>query len=89
MSASTWNGFVIAPTQNLATDEELDEYIQQTAAFACHPVGTAAMSASDSGWGVVNPDLKVKGVAKLRIVDASIMVGGFLLVKVTAGTNGT
>jgi choline dehydrogenase-like flavoprotein len=40
----------------------------------CHLVGSAAMSAPDADYGVVNPDLRVKGVTGLRIVDASVMV---------------
>ena len=76
MSASAMNGFAIAPTQNFTTDAELDAFILQIAGSADHPVGTAAMSAEDSGWGVVGPDLRVKGVESLRIVDASVMVRG-------------
>ncbi|KAL7916856.1 alcohol oxidase [Trichoderma velutinum] len=37
-----------------------------------HPVGTCAMLPREKG-GVVNPQLKVYGVDKLRVVDASIM----------------
>ncbi|KAF8895897.1 hypothetical protein CPB84DRAFT_1636308, partial [Gymnopilus junonius] len=37
-----------------------------------HPVGTAAMSPFDANWGVVNPDLTLKGAKGLRIVDASV-----------------
>ena len=36
-----------------------------------HPVGTASMSARD---GVVDKNLKVKGLDGLRIVDASVIV---------------
>jgi choline dehydrogenase len=32
------------------------------------------MSPKGSGWGVVDPDLLVKGVNGLRIVDASVFV---------------
>lgn len=38
-----------------------------------HALGTAAMSAEDAKDGVVNPDLRVKGAAGLRIVDASVL----------------
>ena len=37
-----------------------------------HPVGTAALGPKDQG-GVVGSDLKVHGVERLRVVDASVM----------------
>jgi hypothetical protein len=39
-----------------------------------HPVSTAKMSPKGASYGVVDPDLKVKGMKGLRIVDASVFV---------------
>lgn len=38
-----------------------------------HPVGTCAMGASSDPYAVVDPQLRVYGVAGLRIADASVM----------------
>lgn len=38
-----------------------------------HPVGTARMGREDDAMAVVDPHLRVRGVAGLRIVDASVM----------------
>jgi choline dehydrogenase-like flavoprotein len=73
--APAWDGYIIeqvAPAANL-TDAQMDEFIRDNAFSASHPVGTAAMSAKTAGYGVVDPDLLVKGAKGLRIVDASIM----------------
>ncbi|KAF7440154.1 hypothetical protein PC9H_000498 [Pleurotus ostreatus] len=75
LASPAWAGWIIGPAGALAdanTDEELDEYARNNTGTTCHAVGTAAMSAVDASFGVVNPDLRVKGVDGLRIVDASI-----------------
>lgn len=54
------------------TDEELRDYVLNTALTIFHPVGTAAMLPADKN-GVVDNHLKVYGTENLRIVDASIM----------------
>ena len=52
-------------------DEALTEYARRWAQTEYHAVGTCAMGVD--GRAVVDPDLKVRGVEGLRVVDASIM----------------
>lgn len=65
---------LLTPVSLASDDAALDAYIREAGATAVHPVGTCAMTAKDAGWGVVDPDLRVKGVDGLRIIDASVMV---------------
>ncbi|KIK58972.1 hypothetical protein GYMLUDRAFT_44993 [Collybiopsis luxurians FD-317 M1] len=77
-SAPTWKGYILSPFGALANitaasdDDVLDEYIQNSTFSLAHPVGTVAMSAKGADYGVVDPDLRVKGVEGLRVVDASV-----------------
>jgi len=59
------------------SDAEIREFIRQNAETLYHPVGTCKMG-SDA-MAVVDDQLRVHGIEKLRVVDASIMptvVGG-------------
>ncbi|KAJ7796720.1 pyranose dehydrogenase [Mycena olivaceomarginata] len=61
--APVWKDYIIAPIidlSNLST-EALDEFIRNSGDGAAHLVSTAAMSARDASYGVVNPDLLVEG----------------------------
>ncbi|KAJ3573402.1 hypothetical protein NP233_g2444 [Leucocoprinus birnbaumii] len=61
------------PWTNASTDDEIEQVIRGLAVTAWHPIGTAAMSPKGANWGVLDPDLRVKGVEGLRVIDASIM----------------
>jgi hypothetical protein len=76
VAAPTLADYILSPfsLNDTASDTEVDTYIHDHATTLDHPVGTAAMSASDVDYGVVDPDLTVKGVGGLRIVDASVLV---------------
>lgn len=86
-AAPAWADYIVAPTNNATTDAELDAFIRGSASSFFHPVGTARMSARGAGYGVVDPDLKVKGVRGLRIVDASVLVRVMARVDVTGNTD--
>jgi len=76
MSAPAWNGYTIGPSPALAnttTDADIDAYVAENAGTIFHPVGTSSMSPKGSSSGVVDPDLRVKKVLGLRVVDASVM----------------
>ncbi|KAJ7471202.1 aryl-alcohol oxidase [Mycena galericulata] len=75
VQAPVWQDYVIAPTTDLAnlSTDALDEFIRNSAKPAAHLVSTAAMSARNATYGVVNPDLLVKGTRGLRVIDASIL----------------
>jgi 4-pyridoxate dehydrogenase len=66
-----YRGIETAPGVNVKTDAEIDAYIKKTAVTAHHPCGTCAMGIGPDS--VVDPELKVRGVEGLRVVDASAM----------------
>jgi choline dehydrogenase-like flavoprotein len=52
--------------------DQVKEFIRKTARTCWHPTSTCAMLPLESG-GVVDPKLRVHGVAGLRVVDSSVM----------------
>ncbi|EKM83240.1 hypothetical protein AGABI1DRAFT_118556 [Agaricus bisporus var. burnettii JB137-S8] len=75
-AAKSWNGYIISEISESASaesDDELDTFVSGNFGTAWHPVSTAAMSPKGADYGVVDPDLRVKGVYGLRIIDASVM----------------
>ncbi|WP_447726599.1 GMC family oxidoreductase [Sphingomonas koreensis] len=64
-------GEELLPGAALESDEALDDHIRRTAEVTQHPVGTCTMGRGP--MTVVDPQLRVHGIAGLRVVDASIM----------------
>ena len=54
-------------------DEEIDEHIRKTSITVHHPLGTCRMGPDSDALAVVDPQLRVRGVEGLRVVDASVM----------------
>jgi choline dehydrogenase len=61
------------PGAALRSDAELDDAIRALGGITHHPVGTCAMGTGPEA--VVDPRLRVHGVAGLRVADASVMPG--------------
>jgi choline dehydrogenase len=55
------------------TEEELAQAAGQIGTTIFHPVGTCKMGTIDDPLAVVDSQLRVRGVGRLRVVDASIM----------------
>ncbi|MEE9326178.1 MAG: GMC family oxidoreductase N-terminal domain-containing protein [Cocleimonas sp.] len=65
-------GEEMAPGNKVQTDDEILEYLRNTATTVYHPVGTCKMGIDE--MAVVDPEtLKVIGMNNLRVIDASIM----------------
>ena len=74
MTAPAMAGIVadeIAPGANLQADDEMLDWIKRNAETAYHPVGTCKMGSDP--MAVVDEQLRVHGLERLRVADASIM----------------
>jgi choline dehydrogenase len=60
-----------APGVAVQSDADLNAYIRARAGVTQHPVGTCAMGVDSAA--VLDPQLRVRGIAGLRVVDASVM----------------
>jgi choline dehydrogenase len=61
------------PGVHYRTEEELARAAGDIGTTIFHPVGTCKMGRDDDPSAVVDSQLRVKGVARLRVVDASVM----------------
>jgi 4-pyridoxate dehydrogenase len=69
--------FVASEVTPVDSDAQIDAHIRATGITVHHPAGTCRMGAD--GGSVVDPELRVRGVDALRVVDASVfpdLVGG-------------
>ncbi|XP_064596454.1 L-sorbose 1-dehydrogenase-like [Liolophura sinensis] len=55
------------------TDEYWEEYVRSLTQTVYHVVGTCRMGRADDPRTVTDPQLRVKGIDRLRVVDASVM----------------
>ena len=68
-----FRGAELSPGPSITTDAELDAWIARTADTAFHPIGTCTMGADGDIQAVLDEALRVRGIAGLRVADASAM----------------
>jgi 4-pyridoxate dehydrogenase len=61
----------IAPGSS--SDADIDAHIRNTAITLHHPMGTCKMGHAGDPTSVVDPECRVHGVGRLRVIDASVM----------------
>lgn len=66
-----FRGKETAPGAAVKTDAEIDNWIRNTAITANHPSATCAMGTGPNS--VLDPQMRVRGAERLRVVDASAM----------------
>ncbi len=67
-----WRGRELAPGPEVESEEALATFVERTHTTVSHPSGSCRMGAADDPMAVVDPALRVRGVAGLRVADASV-----------------
>ena len=65
-----YRGVEMAPGPDVQTDDEIDAFVRETVESTYHPCGSCRMG-SDA-MAVVDPELRVHGIAGLRVIDSSV-----------------
>jgi choline dehydrogenase len=61
----------MVPGSSATSDEDILNFARNYGGTVFHPSGTCR--AGDDTESVVDPDLKVRGIQRLRVIDASVM----------------
>ncbi|MGP4977912.1 GMC family oxidoreductase [Brachybacterium tyrofermentans] len=68
-----YRGRELFPGEAVQSDEEIADYVSTTHNTVYHPAGSCRMGAVDDDMSPLDPQLRVKGVTGLRVVDGSVM----------------
>ncbi len=64
-------GAELMPGQDVQSDDELEAWVRQVCEIGQHAVGSCRMGTDD--MAVTDPELRVRGVDGLRVIDAAVM----------------
>ncbi|GIL01448.1 MAG: oxygen-dependent choline dehydrogenase [Alphaproteobacteria bacterium] len=67
-----YRGRELAPGAGVQSDEAIDAYVRQHVESAYHPCGTCRIGRRDDPAAVVDAELRVIGVDRLRVADSSV-----------------
>jgi choline dehydrogenase-like flavoprotein len=65
-----FRGDEMTPGADVTSDAGIDAHLRRTTTTVSHPVSTCRMGTDEQS--VVDPELRVRGIAGLRVVDASV-----------------
>jgi choline dehydrogenase len=68
-----YRGREIQPGEHVRTDEEIDAFVRDKVESAYHPSCSCKMGSPSDPMAVVDPETRVIGLERLRVVDSSIM----------------
>ncbi|MEM9195438.1 MAG: GMC oxidoreductase, partial [Myxococcota bacterium] len=66
-----WNGAELSPGPGVTLRDDLAEFIAKNAMTTYHFAGTCRMG--DDSTAPVDPELLLRGIGRLRVVDASVI----------------
>jgi choline dehydrogenase-like flavoprotein len=66
-----FRGAEVSPGEKVKSDQEIDAWLKKTVITAHHPASTCPMGTTDDC--VLDPEMRVLGTERLRVVDASAM----------------
>jgi choline dehydrogenase len=68
-----YRGRELQPGEAVQSDAQIDAFIRDKVESAFHPSCTCKMGATEDVMAVVDPETRVRGLERLRVVDSSIM----------------
>ena len=68
-----YRGRELQPGEGVQSDAQIDAFIREKVESAFHPSCTCKMGATEDVTAVVDPETRVRGLERLRVVDSSIM----------------
>ncbi|MEV8122909.1 GMC oxidoreductase [Streptomyces sp. NPDC085944] len=69
---ASWLKREVFPGPDVTDDDRLSELLRKAHHTVYHPAGTCRMGAADDRLAVVDPELRVRGLEGVRVVDASV-----------------